>query len=150
MRKWRNKKQRHKKSPDSFYCQIRIRLQPTIQNSFSERLQYKTLTPRQVFCKKVIPKSFAKFTGKHLWQSLFISRDFIKNYSSSGVFLQNLQIFSGHLSCRTSENGCFLRGFFLEVFQNFQTHFKSINQKMLLVYIVHTTILKVSSHKQFN
>ena len=120
MRKWRNKKQRNKKSPDNFYCQIRIRLQPTIQKSFSERLQYKTLTPRQVFCKKCVPKSFAKFTGKHLWQSLFISRDLIKNYSSSGVFLQNLQIFSGHLSCRTSENGCFCVDFFQKCFKIFK------------------------------
>ena len=36
---------------------------------------------------------------------------------------------------------------FLEVFRKFQKIFKSTNEKMLLVYIVHTTILKGNSRK---
>ena len=56
----------------------------TIRLEFVELLNIKhfkrqTPTPPEVLCKKGVLKSFAKFTGKHLCWSLFISGDFFKN-----------------------------------------------------------------------
>ena len=66
----------------------------------------------------------------------------LKSDSSTGVFLWKLLIFSGHLPCRAPENGCFCVDLFLEVVRKFQKIFKSTNEKMLLVYIVYTAILR--------
>ena len=47
----------------------------------------------EVFCKKGVLENFAKFTGRHLWQSLFLNkvmREAIKEYkrdSGTGVSL---------------------------------------------------------------
>ena len=51
--------------------------------------------------------------------SLFLET-LLKNGSSSGVFLWNLRICSGHLPCRTPKNGCFCVDYFVEVFRKFQ------------------------------
>ena len=53
------------------------------QNSFNEALQNKISQPDlsfdrssrlEVFCKKSVLRNFAKFTGKHLCQSLFFNK----------------------------------------------------------------------------
>ena len=48
----------------------------------------------EVFCKKGVLRNFAKFTGKHLWQSLFFNEvtglrpaTLLKRDSCTGVFL---------------------------------------------------------------
>ena len=41
--------------------------------------------PPELFCKKGVPKYFAKFTGKHLCHSLFFNK--LVGYSGTGVFL---------------------------------------------------------------
>ena len=48
----------------------------------------------EVFCKKGVPRKFAKFTGKHLCQSLFFNKvagirpaTLLKRESDTGVFL---------------------------------------------------------------
>ena len=48
----------------------------------------------EVFCKKSVPKNFAKFTGKHLCQSLFFNEVTAlrhvtcqKRDSDTGIFL---------------------------------------------------------------
>ena len=52
-----------------------------------------------VFCKKGVLRNFAKFTGKHLYQSLYFNKvagqvcNFIKTGSSTGVFLWILRNF---------------------------------------------------------
>ena len=48
-----------------------------------------------VFCRKGVPRNFAKFTGKHLFQSLFFNKVF-------------LQVFFCKF-CRISENTFFYR-----------------------------------------
>ena len=44
-----------------------------------------------VFYKKVVPKNFTKFWGKHM------SRGLSKRYSDSGIFLRNVQSFTEQL-----------------------------------------------------
>ena len=39
----------------------------------------------EVFCKKSVLRNFAKFTGKHLYQSLFFNK--VAGDSGIGVFL---------------------------------------------------------------
>ena len=54
-------------------------------NAYNVKLfQRQTTTPPEVFCKKGVLKSFAKFTGKHLCWSLFISGDSSTGDSSTG------------------------------------------------------------------
>ena len=50
--------------------------------------------PPEMFCKKVVLKNFAKFTGKNLCQSLFFNKGadlrpetLLKEVSGTGVFL---------------------------------------------------------------
>ena len=50
--------------------------------------------PPEMFCKKVVLKNFAKFTGKNLSQSLFFNKGadlrpetLLKEVSGTGVFL---------------------------------------------------------------
>ena len=45
-------------------------------------IMYRTLVSRRpkVSCKKVVLKDFTKFTGKHLCQSLFFNKVWIKNF----------------------------------------------------------------------
>ena len=62
-----------------------------IQKYFCEQLNVKLYqrqspAPPQVLCKKVVLKSFTKFIGKDLCWSLFISGDFLKSDSNTGVF----------------------------------------------------------------
>ena len=52
----------------------------------------------EVFCKKGVLENFAKFTGKHLYQSQRSTCNFIKKRgSATGVFLWILRNFSEHL-----------------------------------------------------
>ena len=54
---------------------------------------------KEVFCKKGVPRNFAKFTGKHLYQFLFLIKFqtwlqfYSKRDSSTGAFLWILQNF---------------------------------------------------------
>ena len=41
----------------------------------------------EVFCKKGVLRNFAKFTGKHLYQSLQACNFILKNNSGTGLFL---------------------------------------------------------------
>ena len=63
-----------------------------------EKIRYKEINYRsrrpKVFCKKGVLKNFAKFTGKHLCQSIFFNQVarstlqlYLKRYSGSGVLL---------------------------------------------------------------
>ena len=76
----------------------------------------------EVFCKKGVLRNFAKFTGKHLCQSLFfLKKDsgtdvflclrpatfFKKRDSSTCVFLWILQNFLEHLFLQNTSGGCF-------------------------------------------
>ena len=116
---------------------------PTVWNFFKDKLQLN----RRRSVKKMFLKvsqnaqentcaAFSLFLETLLWSD-----------SSTGDFLWSLQIFSGRVSCKTPENGCFCVDLFLEVFRKFQKIFKSTNEKMLLVYIVHIAILKGNLHK---
>ena len=63
-----------------------------------EMLYYIKKQPLELFYKKGVLKSFAKFTGKHLRRSLIFNKvaeacNFIKNENSILVFLWVLQIF---------------------------------------------------------
>ena len=59
-----------------------------------------------VFCKKGALKNFAKFTGKHMYQSLFFN--FIKKRDSGTcVFLWILRNFEEHLFLQNTSGGCF-------------------------------------------
>ena len=40
---------------------------------FVKHMHYRNSRP-EVFCKKGVPKNFAKFTGKYLWQSPFFNK----------------------------------------------------------------------------
>ena len=68
----------------------------------------------EVFWQKGILKNFAKFTGKHLYGSLFFDKvtacncNFIKKGDSINLFsCEFYEIFKEHLFYRTSANGCF-------------------------------------------
>ena len=54
----------------------------------------------EVFCKKGVLRNFANFTGKHLYQSLFLNKvaacNFIKKQGLAQVFFCEL--------CKISEN----------------------------------------------
>ena len=56
-------------------------------------VKYRSSYP-EVFCKKGVLGNFAKFTGKHLWQSLFFNEvaglrpaTLLKRDSGTGLFL---------------------------------------------------------------
>ena len=59
------------------------------------------------FCKKGVLKNFAKFTGKHLCQSLFFNKvadlipaTIVKRDSRTGIFERGLRlVFKEHLPC---------------------------------------------------
>ena len=53
---------------------------------------------QEVFCKKGVLRNFAKFTGKHLCQSLFFNKvaglaDFLRTKNTSGQLLPKLDFF---------------------------------------------------------
>ena len=63
---------------------------------------------KQVFCKEGVLENFAKFTGKHLCQSLFFNkvaglglRPYLKRGSGRSVFLEILRNFQEHFFNRT-------------------------------------------------
>ena len=63
----------------------------------------------KVFCKKDVLRNFPKFTGKHLYQSLFLNKLqlYLKKDSGTGVFLWILRNFEEHLSLQNTSGGCF-------------------------------------------
>ena len=68
--------------------------------------------PPKVFYKKDVLKNFAKFTGKHLCQSLFFNkvtgRNFMKRETLAQVFSCELfRNFSERLFYRTPPSDCF-------------------------------------------
>ena len=76
--------------PQYAYVVFRNRLQTSILIvSESERINYRS-SRLEVFCKKGVLKSFVKFTGKHLCQSLFFHKvaghNFIKKETLAQVF----------------------------------------------------------------
>ena len=67
-----------------------------------------------MFCKKGVLRNFAKFTGNHLLQSLFLIKLqasvlhlSLKRDSSTGFFLWILRNFWEHLILQNSSGGCF-------------------------------------------
>ena len=44
------------------------------RNSFNGKLKKFKSSRQEVFCKKSVLRNYAKFTGKHLWQSLFFNK----------------------------------------------------------------------------
>ena len=44
------------------------------RNSFNSKLKKFKSSRQEVFCKKSVLRNYAKFTGKHLWQSLFFNK----------------------------------------------------------------------------
>ena len=45
--------------------------------TFTEKILYAEAVTQEVFCKKGVLKNFAKFTGKHLCQSLFFIEEIL-------------------------------------------------------------------------
>ena len=85
--------------------------------------------PPEVFYKKGVPKNFSKFTGKHLYQSFFLTnlhaldlQLYLKRYSGTGVFLWILRKFYEHLFYRIPPDDCFANVFFL--YQHIYAHLK--------------------------
>ena len=56
----------------------------------------------EVFCRKGVLKNFAKFTGKHLCQSLFFNE--VTGFNQQFYEFVN---FSEHLSLENTSGGCF-------------------------------------------
>ena len=86
----------------------------TSEGGISDSFFYRFYSPKQppdVFCTKSVLKNFAKFTGKHLCQSLFFNKvaslayDFIKKETLE-------QVFSGEF-CDLSKNISFRKTSFL-------------------------------------
>ena len=92
---------------------------------FTHSQQYRSSRP-EVFCKKGVLKNFAKFTGKHLYQSFFFSKNAgqarfrkkIVNFTgkdlqeslfnfNTGFFLYFLWTFSEQLFRRAFTGDCF-------------------------------------------
>ena len=145
-------------------------MQLGIGKHFCKRLQCVTLrqtstcrsSRSEVFCEKCVLESFAKFTEKLLCWSIFISGDFTKKWLQHWSVLGN---FVNFLRTPFFENTwgrlLLIVDFFLEVSGIFQKIFKSSNQHIpliyiiqkqmfLIIYVVHTEILKRSSHQRFN
>ena len=68
----------------------------------------------EVFCKNGVLRNFAKFTRKHLCQSLFFNKIaglrpaiLLKRDSGTGVFLWVLWNFEEHLFSQNTSGGCF-------------------------------------------
>ena len=61
-----------------------------------------------MFCKKRFLRTFAKFTGKHLWQSLFFDKVAVVSQqdSDSNVFLWILWNFQQHHFLQNTSGGC--------------------------------------------
>ena len=105
--------------------------------------------PPEVFYKKSVLKSFAKFTGKHLRQSLFqISRPGLQLYrkrnSGTGVFLWILRNFYEHLFHGIPPSDCFfcsrnIQLWFLPRKFNFNTDNSSVkfNENAASRYTLH-------------
>ena len=100
--------------------------------------------------KKGVLKSFTKFIGKHLCWSLFTSGDFNKKWLQHWCFLVKFGNFFRTPILQNTWERLLLRGFFfLKVVRKFQKIFKSTNEKLLLIHIVHTAILKGNRHLVF-
>ena len=65
---------------------------------------------------KVVLKIFAKFIGKHLFQSFFFNKVgpqlYQKRDSDTGVFLRTLQNFQEQLFYKTLSGDCFCKSMF--------------------------------------
>ena len=78
-------------------------------------LQATRSSHREVFCKKVVYKSFERFTGKHLCRSLFFNkvaglRPFIKKEALAQVFsCEFYEISENTFFYRAPPSGCFCR-----------------------------------------
>ena len=66
-----------------------------------------------MYWEKVVLGNFAKFTGKHLYQSIFLNKvsglrpaNLLKRDSRTGAFLWILRNFSEHLFLRNTSGGC--------------------------------------------
>ena len=91
-----------------FVKNIVIRINAFMSNAFSRSRRL------EVFCEKGVLKSFAKFTGKHLRQSLFLIKlqtlglqIYEKRVSGTGVFLWILRNFEEHLLLQNTSGGTF-------------------------------------------
>ena len=72
----------------------------------------------EVFCKNIVLRNFAKFTGKHLFQRLFFNNvagirlkacNFIKKESQTYVFLWICEISKNTFFLQNTSDGCFCR-----------------------------------------
>ena len=71
----------------------------------------------EVFCKKVVFEIFAKFTGKHLCQSLRPATLWKKRHRHR-CFLRILRNFQGHLFLQNTSGGCFWGSHCLKAHRN--------------------------------
>ena len=80
------------------------------------------------FCKKGVLRNFTKFTGKYLYQSLFVNKvpglrpkacNFIKKDSGTGIFLWILRKFEEHIFIKNTSAGCFCMRFLTLVILHF-------------------------------
>ena len=102
----------------------------------------------EVFCKKGLLRNFEKFTGKHLYQSLFFNKaaglrplSQLSVTSVTGAFQWILHNFLEHLFCRTPPYHCFrFSAYRLLNPNNFNSFFEemtaSINSMLLLKVII--------------
>ena len=71
---------------------VEARLEKKWKEYFGGQMLNLQKQPPEVFCKNDVLRNFAKFTGKHLCQSLFFNKVaglqlYLKRYSGTGVFL---------------------------------------------------------------
>ena len=86
--------------------------------------------PPEVFYKKGVPKNFSKFTGKHLYQSFFLTnlhaldlQLYLKRYSGTGVFLWILRKFYEHLFLQNTSRRLLCKCVFF-LYQHIYAHLK--------------------------
>ena len=116
---------------------------PKIYNYFKDKLQLH----RRCSVKKVF-FNISQNSQENLCWSLFNSGDFFKKWIQHCYFLVNFAEFLRIPILQNIWERLLLTvGLFLEVLLKFQKVFKSTNEEMLLIYIVHTAIRKGSSRK---
>ena len=81
-----------------------------------KKIKTEAVAQKCVFCKKGVLRNFAKFTGKYLYQRLFLDKvaglrpaTLLKKDSGTGVFLWILQNLQEHLFLQNTSGGCFCK-----------------------------------------
>ena len=102
----------------------------------------------ELFCKKVICKNFAKFTGKHQCRSLFLwfqTWIFIVTKLQCRCFQQILQNFQVHLSLHMTQCDCFC----LNSYGQFSLVWPILIVLKMNFRNIQTRTLKISCRKMF-